>query len=52
MAQTDPHFSQFYAYPLGINPGLAGVNEGDFRANAVFRKQWSQVMTPNLTKGR
>ncbi len=51
MAQTDPHFSQFYAYPLGINPGLAGVNEGDFRANAVFRTQWSQVMTPFVTKG-
>lgn len=51
IAQTDPHFSQFYAYPLGINPGLAGVNEGDFRANAVFRTQWSQVMTPYVTKG-
>lgn len=50
-AQNDPHFSQFYAYPLGINPGLTGVNEGDFRANAVFRTQWNQVMTPYVTKG-
>jgi type IX secretion system PorP/SprF family membrane protein len=50
-AQTDPHFSQFYAYPLGLNPGLAGVNEGDFRANAVYRTQWNQVMTPFNTMG-
>lgn len=50
-AQTDPHFSQFYAYPLGLNPGLTGVNEGDFRANAVYRTQWNQVMTPYTTKG-
>lgn len=50
-AQTDPHFSQFYAYPLGLNPGLAGVNEGDFRANAVYRTQWNQVMNPYVTMG-
>lgn len=51
VAQIDPHFSQFYAYPLGLNPGLAGVNEGDFRANAVYRTQWNQVMTPFNTIG-
>ncbi len=51
VAQIDPHFSQFYAYPLGLNPGLAGVNEGDFRANAVYRTQWNQVMTPYNTMG-
>ncbi|MFM8592014.1 MAG: PorP/SprF family type IX secretion system membrane protein [Sphingomonadales bacterium] len=50
-AQTDPHFSQFYAYPLGLNPGLAGVNGGDFRVSAVYRTQWAQVMTPFTTMG-
>lgn len=50
-AQTDPHFSQLYAYPMGLNPGLAGVNEGDFRANAVYRTQWNQVMNPYITMG-
>ena len=51
MAQTDPHFTQFYAYPMGLNPGLAGVNGGDFRVSAIYRTQWTQVMTPFTTMG-
>lgn len=51
VAQTDPHFTQFYAYPMGLNPGLAGVNGGDFRVSAIYRTQWAQVMTPFTTMG-
>jgi type IX secretion system PorP/SprF family membrane protein len=51
VAQTDPHFTQYYAYPMGLNPGLAGVNGGDFRVSAIYRTQWAQVMTPFTTMG-
>lgn len=50
-AQVDPHFSQFYAYPLWLNPGMAGVMDGDFRITGVYRNQWSDVMTPFNTAG-
>ncbi|MFT4204129.1 MAG: PorP/SprF family type IX secretion system membrane protein [Chitinophagaceae bacterium] len=39
----DPHFSQYFAAPLTINPALAGKFDGDFRANANFRNQWSNI---------
>jgi type IX secretion system PorP/SprF family membrane protein len=38
MAQ-DPHFSQFYANPLYLNPALAGVTVCP-RAMASYRNQW------------
>jgi type IX secretion system PorP/SprF family membrane protein len=50
-AQVDPHFSQFYAYPLWLNPGMAGVMDGDCRVTGVYRNQWSEVMTPFNTAG-
>lgn len=50
-AQVDPHFSQFYAYPLWLNPGMAGVMDGDYRFTGVYRSQWSDVMTPFNTAG-
>jgi type IX secretion system PorP/SprF family membrane protein len=50
-AQVDPHFSQFYAYPLWLNPGMAGVMNGDVRVTSVYRSQWSNVMTPFTTMG-
>jgi type IX secretion system PorP/SprF family membrane protein len=42
-AQVDPHFSQFYAYPLWLNPGMAGTFEGDTRANLNFKDQWASI---------
>ncbi len=39
----DIHFSQFYQVPQLINPSLAGVFNGDFRAIVNFRDQWSNV---------
>ncbi len=50
-AQVDPHFSQFYAYPLWLNPGMTGVMDGDYRVTGVYRNQWSNVMTPFTTEG-
>ena len=51
IAQVDPHFSQFYAYPLWLNPGMTGVIGGDYRVSAIYRNQWSDVMTPFETQG-
>jgi type IX secretion system PorP/SprF family membrane protein len=50
-AQVDPHFSQFYAYPLWLNPGMTGVMDGDYRITGIYRNQWSNVMTPFNTMG-
>lgn len=36
----DIHFSQYNASPLVLNPALAGMNTGDYRAYANFRTQW------------
>jgi len=51
IAQVDPHFSQFYAYPLWLNPGMTGVMDGSFRITGIYRNQWSDVMTPFNTAG-
>ena len=40
-AQIDPHFSQYYAYPLWLNPALTGVVDGDARVTANVREQWT-----------
>ena len=41
MAQ-DPHFSQFYANPLYLNPALTGSNVGP-RYLLNYRNQWSAI---------
>jgi len=35
----DPHFTQFYAAPLFLNPAFAG-STGEGRATANYRQQW------------
>ncbi|UAY52291.1 PorP/SprF family type IX secretion system membrane protein [Ferruginibacter albus] len=50
-AQVDPHFSQFYAYPLYLNPALTGVLDGDYRATAIHRNQWNVFGAPFVTTG-
>lgn len=50
-AQVDPHFSQFYANPMWLNPGMTGVMDGGERITAIYRNQWSAVMTPFTTTG-
>lgn len=42
-AQVDPHFSQYYAYPLWLNPAMTGVINGDSRVNANFKQQWATL---------
>jgi type IX secretion system PorP/SprF family membrane protein len=42
-AQIDPHFSQYYAYPLWLNPALTGVMNGDARVNANYKNQYATI---------
>ncbi|BAV04938.1 type IX secretion system membrane protein, PorP/SprF family [Filimonas lacunae] len=50
-AQVDPHFTQYYVYPAWLNPALTGVFDGDYRAAAIYRNQWSNVSSAFSTKG-
>lgn len=50
-AQTDSHYSQYYTYPLWLNPGLTGVMDGDYRVTAIYRRQWENVSGPYVTPG-
>lgn len=45
----DPHFSQFFEAPLLRNPSLAGLFDGDFRFQTVYRNQWGSVTVPYQT---
>ena len=38
----DPQFSQYYAAPLYLNPGLAGINQAG-RAGVNYRNQWPAI---------
>jgi len=50
-AQVDPHFSQYYAYPLWLNPALTGAIDGDYRLSANYKNQWNGVMDAFSTVG-
>jgi len=50
-AQTDPHFTQNYTYPMYINPALTGSSDGEYRASAIYRSQWGSISTPYRTNG-
>ncbi|HWB28727.1 MAG TPA: PorP/SprF family type IX secretion system membrane protein [Chitinophagaceae bacterium] len=39
----DIHFSQFSEMPLLRNPALAGVFDGSYRVQAIYRNQWVTV---------
>jgi type IX secretion system PorP/SprF family membrane protein len=51
MAQTDPHFTQNYTYPLYINPALTGTGDGDYRVSSIYRSQWGSISNPYRTVG-
>lgn len=38
----DPQFSQYYAAPLNLNPGLTGINQQG-RAGINYRNQWPSI---------
>lgn len=42
----DPHWSQFGASPLNLNPANTGFFDGDYRFVANHRNQWKSVTTP------
>jgi type IX secretion system PorP/SprF family membrane protein len=50
-AQTDPHFTQNYTYPMYINPAMVGSSDGDYRVSAIYRSQWGAVGNPYRTGG-
>jgi type IX secretion system PorP/SprF family membrane protein len=50
-AQTDPHFTQNYTYPMYINPAMTGSSDGDYRVSSVYRSQWGAVGHPYRTEG-
>lgn len=39
----DPHFSQFFASPLTLNPALTGKTGGVLRAMGNYRNQWPTI---------
>jgi type IX secretion system PorP/SprF family membrane protein len=51
VAQTDPHFTQNYTYPMYTNPAMTGGSDGDYRISAVYRNQWGSVTNPYSTAG-
>jgi len=40
----DQQFTQFFATPLTLNPGMTGGFEGRYRVGAIYRDQWRQVL--------
>lgn len=40
----DPHFSQFYASPVLLNPALTGAFNGNYRLSAIYREQWGSIL--------
>lgn len=51
VAQTDPHFTQNYTYPMYINPAMTGGSDGEYRASAIYRGQWGSISNPYRTTG-
>jgi type IX secretion system PorP/SprF family membrane protein len=50
-AQVDPHFSQYYAYPMWLNPALTGVFNGDARVGVNYKNQWASISNGYNTGG-
>ncbi len=44
ISAQDQHFTQFYASPQMLNPGLTGAFEGRYRVSTVYRDQWRSVL--------
>jgi len=45
----DPHFSQYYASPLTLNPAMTGFTDADSRLDFNFRTQYWSVGKPFTT---
>jgi len=46
----DPHFSQFFASPLTLNPALTGKFDGTMRLAANYRNQWPSIPNAYITE--
>ncbi|MEY3050282.1 MAG: hypothetical protein RLY31_67 [Bacteroidota bacterium] len=40
----DPHFSQFYAAPMQLNPAMTGMHPGKWRVVSNYREQWNSLL--------
>ncbi len=45
----DPHFSQFFASPLTLNPAFTGKFDGTWRLSANHRDQWPSIPKAYVT---
>ena len=43
VSAQDPHFSQFYASPLTLNPAFTGKFDGVLRVAGNYRNQWPSI---------
>ena len=48
----DPHFSQFFASPLTLNPAFTGKFDGSWRLAANHRDQWPSIPKASETPDR
>ncbi|MCE3283222.1 MAG: hypothetical protein K0Q66_1959 [Chitinophagaceae bacterium] len=46
ISAQDPHFSQYFASPITLNPANAGAFNGTMRVAANYRSQWWGVGAP------
>src|SRR6187549_3041927 len=49
LSAQDPHFSQFFASPLTLNPALTGKFDGLFRVAGNYRDQWPAISKAFIT---
>jgi type IX secretion system PorP/SprF family membrane protein len=45
----DPHYSQFFASPLSINPAFTGKFNGNYRVIGNYRNQWPELNNAFIT---
>lgn len=45
----DPHFSQFFASPLTLNPAFTGKFDGNLRVAGNYRNQWPAINNAFVT---
>jgi len=45
----DPHFSQFFASPLTVNPAFTGKFDGRYRVASNHRNQWPSINNAFIT---
>ncbi len=49
VSAQDPHFSQFFASPLTLNPAFTGKFSGTFRVAGNYRNQWPGIYNAYTT---